>query len=111
MNIDVLKTPKKTHQSAVKGDEKQQYKAILEDAMVSIPDFPPLKTSQLHLAHVCLSNNPNIENYFVNFPQNWISNQRLPSAGYVILNQSARKLEQTVSCGPKLQRGRDIKNQ
>ena len=37
-----------------------------------------------------------------------MSNQRLPSTGYVLLNKSARKLEQAVTCGTKPQIGKAV---
>ena len=48
-----------------------------------------LKTAQFHLDRMCISNNPTLENHFVNLPQHWMSNQILPYAGYVLLNKSA----------------------
>ena len=38
-----------------------------------------------------------------------MSNQILPSAGYVFLNQRSRQLEQAFSCGQKFQRVGDVK--
>ena len=37
-----------------------------------------------------------------------MSNQRLPSTDYVLINQSARQSEQSVSCVPKFKRFRSI---
>ena len=67
-----------------------------------------LKTAECHRVHLCLSNKPKLENHFVNLPQHWMSNQIITSTGDVLLNQSARKLEQAVRCSKKPQRGRAI---
>ena len=52
---------------------------------------------------------PKLGNHFVNFPHHWMSNQRLPSTGYVVLNQIRIQLYQVVSCVLKIQSGRAIK--
>ena len=67
-----------------------------------------LKTPQCHLARLFLSKYPKIDNDFVNLPQHWMSNQRLPSPGYMLLNKSTRQLENSVSYGTKLQRGKAV---
>ena len=42
---------------------------------------------------------PKLGNHFVNFPHHWMSNQSLPSTGYVMLNQSASKPYQALCFG------------
>ena len=65
-----------------------------------------MNTYQQHMSHLCLSNNPMLDNHFINLLQRWIPNQRLSSSCYVLLNQSTRKLEHAVSCGQKIPKRR-----
>ena len=57
-----------------------------------------MTTVLCNLAYMILQNNLMRVNYSVNFHQHLISNQILIFAGYVLPNQSARKLEQALCC-------------
>ena len=78
---------KKLYKYSKKIDGQQQYKAILEASMVSIPevftDNSPMSPTQSVPVKILAQ-----ENHSVSFQKHWASNLIMMSAGYVLVNQT-----------------------
>ena len=82
-----------------KYDDQQQYKAMLEAAIISTPEG---FTNQSPMTPKPLKKLVQ-DNNSVNFHRHWISNIRMIFVGWVNIRQSARISKQATCCGQKLQ--------
>ena len=105
-----LENIKKLQKSIGKCENQQQYKAILGAAMVSTPELL-MDNSPMSLSTSTPVNNQSDKIYSVKFLNYWMSNSKLLSTGWVLINEIPNLSEQNIFCGRVFQIGMDIQNQ